>query len=570
MKLSDKKGVQQIVSTLAALGLKEIIISPGSRNAPFTLSFNRHPNFHCTSIRDERSAAFFALGKIIQTNKPVAVVCTSGSASLNFGPAISEAFYQRLPLIVITADRPKAWTNQGDGQTINQTNVYQNIIRASYDLDGDVSDKESLWSISRCVCEGWAVANEVDKGPVHFNVPLHEPLYQVEEVNHLSPKIFTQVKTETIIPAFELKSFQKTFSSSKKVMLLIGQHAPDKDFEKAIKTVASFENTIVLTESTSNIHDSAFIEHIDRCITNLNDKDAARLMPDLLVTTGGAIVSKRIKAMLRKFQPKQQWNVDLYESMMDTYQSLTHSIRMEPTKFFHALLNGLGKCTSEYRSEWTLHDKQLERIHQEFVKNCGYSDFYVFNEIYSRVPSRFNLFLSNSSPVRYGQLFKNNRTVVCYSNRGTSGIDGGTSTAMGSAIAASEKNFLLITGDIAFSYDINALWNEADVQNLNIIVINNSGGGIFRIISGQESAPEMKQFFETYQQRNVEGFAAHFGWKYLSAKNKSTLEKTLNKFFNKSTHRTILEIFTNADVNPNVLAQYWKFLKENQSHGKKD
>ncbi|MBN9350069.1 MAG: 2-succinyl-5-enolpyruvyl-6-hydroxy-3-cyclohexene-1-carboxylic-acid synthase [Chitinophagaceae bacterium] len=570
MKLSDKKGIQEIVATLAALGLREVVICPGSRNAPLTISFNRHPAFHCTSIRDERSAAFFALGKIIQLHEPVAVVCTSGSASLNFAPAISEAFYQRLPLIAITADRPKAWTGQGDGQTINQTNVYKNIIRASYELNGDASDKESLWDISRSICEGWAVATQKDKGPVHFNIPLHEPLYVTEEVKEIHPGVFRQIETEISLSPNELKSFQKEFVSSEKVMILAGQYLPDKNFEKSIRKMASFPNVIVLTESTSNIHDADFVEHIDRCITNMSEKDAVRLMPDLLITCGGAVVSKRIKAMLRKYSPKQHWNVDRYNSSMDTYQSLTHSIPLDAAKFFNSLSKGIENVPDGYKSAWTKWNSKFEKWHEQFAQDCGYSDFFVFHKIYQHLTQNLNVYLANSSPVRYGQLFKYDKTEFCWSNRGTSGIDGCTSTAMGSASASPDKKFLLITGDVAFSYDINGLWNESDIQNLNIIVINNGGGGIFRIISGPESAPEMEKFLETSLHHNVQKIAEHFKWNYLSASDESSLEEAFKEFFRNSTRRTILEIFTGAEKNPEVLSRYWNFLKEKQQHGKKN
>mgnify|MGYP000974633318 FL=1 len=175
MILSNKKGVKHIVLALAELGVKEVIICPGSRNAPLVISFNRHPNFNCTSIRDERSAGFFALGKAIESKQPVALVCTSGSAVLNFAPAIVEAFYQRIPLVIITADRPIEWVDQGDGQTIKQHEIYNNYIRKSYTLDGDSADAQKIWHIERSISEGISIATSTNKGPVHFNISLSEP-----------------------------------------------------------------------------------------------------------------------------------------------------------------------------------------------------------------------------------------------------------------------------------------------------------------------------------------------------------------------------------------------------------
>ncbi len=563
MKLSDKKGVQQIVSTLSKLGLKEVVICPGSRNAPFTMSFHRHGAFHCTSIRDERSAAFFALGKILELRQPVAIVCTSGSAALNFAPAISEAYYQRLPLIVITADRPKEWIGQGDGQTINQTEVYKNYVRAFYELNGDASDDDALWHNARCLCDGYAVATVRDAGPVHFNVPLKEPLYGERDPVFDDTRIFLPSPVENLPTQEVLNEFQKTYTEATKVMILVGQKETDEAFALAVQKMAAFENTIVLTESTANIHDREYIENIDRCITTLQSEEAAGYMPDMLITVGGAVVSKRIKALLRKYKPAHHWNIDPYDACMDTYQSLTHAVFVKPEIFFGRIEIQKENITSGFKQLWLHRKQRMEELHNEFVEKIEYTDLYAFGKILNAIPANTHLHLSNSSPIRYAQLFDNKHIASSWSNRGTSGIDGCTSTAMGASSSSQEKQFLLITGDVAFYYDINALWNEADIENLKIILINNGGGGIFRIISGEGAAPEMKTFFETAQQRTAAEIAAAYRWNYLSAKDEVSLEKSLKVFFDAGCKRTILEIFTPAEKNPEVLSKYWNYLKEN-------
>ena len=586
MKLSDKKGVQQIVTALAMLGLKDVVICPGSRNAPFILSFNRHGAFDCTSIRDERSAGFFALGKIIERGKPVAIVCTSGSAALNFAPAISEAYYQRLPLIVITADRPRAWTGQGDGQTINQSDIYRNHIRAFYELNGDAEDEDALWYNSRCVCEGYAIATCKDTGPVHFNVPMKEPLYGEAEPGADNPKIFVASKRGFYLEKNALNKFEKIYSSASKVMILAGQSAPginicepspydlqypqpatqsapNASLVESIKKMAAFSNTIVLTESTSNIHHDDFIENIDRCITTMLPEECASFMPELLITVGGAVVSKRIKALLRKYKPGHHWNIDPYDACMDTYQSLTNAVFMAPDSFFDALQVEHTTIKSDYKQKWLDRKQEFEMMHHSFIKEAAYSDFFVFEKIMKSIPAKTYLHLSNSSPVRYAQLFDNKHIAFSWSNRGTSGIDGCTSTAAGAAAASPEKQFLLITGDIAFYYDINALWTENKMDNLKIILINNGGGGIFRIISGEAAGPEMHRFFETAQQRTASDIAAAYGWDYLSANNPASLANSLTYFFDTNRKKIILEIITPADKNTEVLQQYWNYLKEN-------
>lgn len=563
MELSDKKGVQHVVMALAALGLKEVVICPGSRNAPLVISFNRHPAFNCTSIRDERSAAFFALGKAIELKQPVAILCTSGSAALNFAPAIAEAYYQRIPLIVLTADRPKEWTDQGDGQTINQTDIYRNYIRKSFEINGDATSENDLWYIGRCLSEGFNIAAYSDKGPVHFNIPVSEPLYGTSEADeNKMPKVFREIPAEKHIPEKDIELLAKQFSECKKVMLLVGQHEPDEKLQTITEQLASFENVVVLTESTSNIHHSGFIENIDRCITHLNDKEAKSFMPDLLITAGGAVVSKRIKKLLRDASPKYHWNIHPYDSAMDIYQALTSAIALEPYNFFEQLLPNIQPTSSDYNLQWNKLKREKEQAHKQFCADVAYSDFKVFETVFKTIPSSTHLHLANSSVIRYAQLFDNSKIASTWSNRGTSGIDGSSSTAVGAAAASPDKDFVLITGDVAFHYDKNAFWTETPVENLKVIIINNGGGGIFRIIPGPDKIAEREIFIETIMATNAEHIAAHYGWNYLVVKDEQHLESTLKKFFAPSSKKTILEIFTDANQNPLVLEQYWKFLKE--------
>lgn len=563
MKLSAKPGIQHIVLTLAALGLREVIICPGSRNAPLVISFNRHPGFHCTVVRDERSAAFFALGKAIQLKQPVAVLCTSGSAALNFAPAISEAYYQRIPLVAITADRPKEWTNQGDGQTINQTDLYKNFIRKSYDLKGDASTAADFWYNQRSLSEGFNTAMISDPGPVHFNIPLGEPLYQAAEVDIEPPRVFREMIINKQLTSTQVQELQKEFSACKRIMVIAGQHPVDRVFNEQLSAIAGNENVVVLTESTSNVHDPQFVEHIDRCISTMTEEQVLELVPDLLITVGSAVVSKRIKAFLRKNPPKYHWNVHPFDCNMDTFQVLTRAIPMEPATMLQQLLSGMPRTRSDYRMMWLHRKNTLQDLHDKFCDVCEHSDFAVFRKIYETMPGDIHLHLSNSSPVRYAQLFDNKVVESSWSNRGTSGIDGCTSTAMGAASASPDKQFVLITGDVAFYYDINGLWNDATPDNLKIILINNGGGGIFRIISGPDKVDELEEFFETSMQSNAKNIAQHFGWHYMGSDEAGDLASMLKHFFNPRTKRTILEIFTDAEKNPVVLDEYWRYLKEN-------
>jgi 2-succinyl-5-enolpyruvyl-6-hydroxy-3-cyclohexene-1-carboxylate synthase len=562
MILSDKKSIQEIVLTLAALGLREVIICPGSRNAPLTISFNRHPAFNCTSIRDERSAGFFALGKALELQKPVAIVCTSGSAALNFAPAIVEAYYLRVPLLVITADRPAEWTNQGDGQTIQQTDIYRNYIRKSYNLKGDAQTKNERWFNNRCLCEGFEIAAQTDPGPVHFNVPVDEPLYGVREGDDFSPQLFQSFFIKKSLPAAEKQDLQKQWAESPKVMILVGQNPPDSELQNLLEELSKLENTIILSESTSIVHHPHFIENIDRLIMPLAAEEVPEFMPDILITIGGAVVSKKIKALLRSEKPAQHWNVHPNDAFMDSFKCLTKSFFIKPVGFLQSMMEEMpAVIDSGYKNKWLQRASFVLSRQEEFSKDLPYSDFTVFQSIFQQMPEEINLHLSNSSPIRYAQLFETKPSVVTHANRGTSGIDGCTSTAMGAASAHPGKSFLLITGDVAFFYDNNAFWNDKAPGNLKIIVINNGGGGIFRIIPGPASTDELEEFFETSQHKSAKKLVEFYEWNYLSADDPATLEKSLQEFFDPATKKAVLEIFTPNKINSQTLAAYWSWLK---------
>lgn len=561
---SDKKGIQYIVASLAALGVSKVVICPGSRNAPLTISFNRHPQFSCTSIRDERSAAFVALGMAAECKEPVVVVCTSGSAALNFAPAVAEAFYQRIPLIVVTADRPKAWTGQGDGQTINQTNVFANYIRKFYELDGDATNADELWMIQRAVSEGMAVALHRDRGPVHFNIPVGEPLYGTQKLNDLPVRVHRCELPVNHLSELSGSNYGKTFSRSKRVMILAGQMPGDAHLQQQLAELSNLSNVVVLTETTSNLHHPTFIQNIDRCITALSADDEIKFAPDLLITIGGAVISKRIKGFIRKNKPLYHWNVNAFDASMDTYQSLTDAIYLPPAGFFSQLQTDSGSIQSDYALLWKQLNAEKQQLHHNFLAKAPFSDLRAFQEIFNHIPNHYAIHFSNSSPIRYGQLFSSNNTWAFYCNRGTSGIDGCTSTAVGTAFSNPERKFLLITGDVAFWYDINGLWNELPTNNLKIILINNSGGNIFRIIPGPDTIDERETFFETKMTSDAAKLSAHFNWSYLAEREGDNLVEALHRLFH-SESRCILEIFTDAETSAETLKQYWRYLNQKLS-----
>lgn len=539
---------QTVIESCRIHGITNIVISPGSRNAPLTIGFVSNPNFKCFSIVDERCAAFFAMGIAQQTKEPVAIICTSGSALLNYYPAIAEAFYSEIPLIVISADRPTEKIDIGDGQTIRQRNVFENHSLYNANLSEEASDENDL-EIAKAI----SISKE-QKGPVHINVPFEEPLYQTTEVLAVSvPNITFE---SSIQLQFDFEEEKALWPEFKKKLILVGVNDPNTISEEILAKLANDPSIVVMTESTSNLHNPKFVGNIDRIITPFSEADFLNFQPDLVVTFGGMVVSKRIKQFLRKYKPQNHWHIDKIRAY-DTFGALTKHIIQEPSGFFDAVLPEKPSSESNYRDQMLSIKKHREEQHQNYLEELPFSDFTAFDVILKRLPKDSQLQISNSSAIRYAQLFDIDSSIAVFCNRGTSGIDGSTSTAIGAAFAQ-EKQTVLITGDIGFLYDSNALWNKYIPSNFKIIIVNNGGGGIFRILPGHQETPVFNEFFETSHNLNAENLADMYRFSYFSASDKKTLEKEIPNFYQDNSKPAILEIFTPTLINDQILLDYFK------------
>lgn len=543
---------QSIIQICLAKGITTIIISPGSRNAPLTIGFASNPAFQCYSIADERSAAFFALGIAQQTKQPVALVCTSGSALLNYYPAFAEAFYSQIPLIVISADRPQSKIDIGDGQTIRQENVFLNHSLYNANLHEDVSEENDL-KINEAI--NTAV---LKKGPVHINAPFEEPLYETVTELSVSPFISASANTTQTSSIENASEFATIWNNATRKMILVGVNEPNSVNEETIDAFAKDESVVVLTETTSNLYHPSFINNIDTIITPFTTEDFEAFQPEILVTFGGMVVSKRIKAFLRKYKPKHHWHIDTLRAY-DTFGALSQHFELHPKVFFDKFLPLTNKTKSDYFEKLDAVKKLRKLKHEEYLSKIPFSDFKFFEKLIPRLPKNSQLQISNSSAIRYAQLIDVDPSIEVYCNRGTSGIDGSTSTAIGAAVA-NNKPTVFITGDIGFLYDSNALWNNYIPKDFKIILINNGGGGIFRILPGHEETPVFNTFFETSHCHTAEHLAKMYGLEYSIAHDESSLDNALTTLFNQNNKPSILEVFTPTLDNNKILLQYFKEL----------
>ena len=578
MTYSDIPAAQTLVLYFKTRGVKNIVISPGSRNAPLTISFTKNPFFKCFSIVDERCAAFFAMGMAQHLREPVAVICSSGSALLNFYPAVAEAYYSDIPLIVISADRPSYRIDIGDGQTIRQENVMEKHIGYSANLKQDVShatetiskygphllteNQEKVQEYNeREIAKALTVAFD-EKYPVHINIPFEEPLYgRVEEPSvELQNYSFSEVMDNGEEEDWE--ALAAIWRSSPRKMVLAGVNHPNALEEEVLHMVANDPDTVLFTETTSNLHHPEFFESIDSIIAPIEKSKNKEelfnaLQPDLLVTFGGLIVSKKIKAYLRKYKPKQHWHVDVKKAN-NTFYCLSKHIKTNPNRFFKEVASeSFGE--NHYKRFWETKKAIYERKREDYLKEIPFSDFSAFHHIIKKIPKGYQVQLANSSTVRYAQLFALDKSLKVYCNRGTSGIDGSTSTALGSSIY-SETPTVLLTGDLSFFYDSNALWNTYMRPDFRIVLMNNSGGGIFRILPGMEETEEFETFFETSHKLTAEHLASMYGFDYLKADNEDQLEDSLKEFCSKSEKPKILEVATPRVLNNKILLGYFDFI----------
>lgn len=558
-RISDKVVVHHIVEHCHAHGVKHIVLSPGSRNAPLILSFPASKKFKCFTIVDERSAAYFALGLARGQGSPVALVCTSGTASLNYTPAMAEAFHQQIPLIAITADRPPEYIDQADGQTIRQEGIFSNFVRYQCQLPlGDLTPGDK-WLVDRSLNEAFRNALGTVSGPVHINVPFREPLYGRSVHDDLSGVRIVPAKLPAGVDTDIVDSLADEITIYRKVMLIVGASSPDEEFSLLLGLLME-KGVVVIVENLSNVQSVGVIGNTDRVLEGFSE-DNNGVSPDLLITLDVPVLSKKLKHHLRKHPPKAHWHFSNQTVLVDTYQCLTRQIAGNALAILSALVRKISFFPSDYFQLWHEADRKTTELHWQYMEKVSWSDLLVFERLRKSIPEGQEIHLGNSTPVRYAQLFGWRDDQAFFANRGTSGIDGSVSTAAGAAFAG-KRPVTLIIGDLGFFYDSNGLWHEYLPSSFRVIVVNNGGGGIFRFIPGPSDTEELEPFFEARGNHQCRGVAETFGLQYYAAGNSDELQLILQHFWEDKGVPALLEIFTPGDENGEILRSYFRFLRQ--------
>jgi 2-succinyl-5-enolpyruvyl-6-hydroxy-3-cyclohexene-1-carboxylate synthase len=562
--------VDQLVQICAARGVHDWILAPGSRSAPLTVALTRHHQMRCRLIFDERSAAYVALGLAQQMRTPVGLVCTSGTAAVNFAPAVVEAFYQGVPLLVLTADRPPEWIDQQDNQAIHQNNLYAPHVRASYTLPLDDGKPDTRWFVSRVIANAIDLAQSWEPGPVHINVPLREPLYTPAPARAPSPSAsLVPLRTLASRPQLDESAWQELLAqwrAASRKLIVAGMHPTDPCLHTALHALAADHSVAVFADVTANLHALPFaLAHADAILGTRAAAVLDRLRPDLVINFGGQVTSKNIKTLLRSRTPQALWHVRPSIVAPDTYQALTHVVPMAAPKFFSQLAARLGQPEhangdTTYQATWRMLDEQAATILDRLAAEGPLNEFAAVHHVLGALPPGSLLQAGNSMPVRYINLVgiqPGHFPAQVNGNRGTSGIDGTVSTAVGAALATMALTTLIV-GDLGFFYDRNGLWHRHLPSNLRIIVLNNHGGGIFDIIEGPNQLERERQetYFLTPQPLSARRTAEDHGLRYLHAGSSDELTHVLPEFFAGDGGPALLEIETDMTTNT---AAYTRF-----------
>lgn len=562
--------ISELVALLQAHGVRDVVLCPGSRNAPLVHALSHQlAGATCHSIIDERSAGFYALGLALATHRAVVVCCTSGTAVANLHPAVAEAYYQGVPLIVLSADRPERWIGQWAGQTLPQPELFGSLVRKAVHLP-EPHTEEERWYCNRLINEALLAALAPLPGPVQINVPINDPgvsLLPPTLAEHtpgssdrrpigMQPGRCIQQLYPCRIDAQAVEPLLQRLVTFERKMILVGQES----WSAATSTGETFpqslrEQFLCIGESLSNSPVS--ICSLDALLASLSEADRRALQPDLLITLGGHIVSNKMKQYLRTYPPRETWHLSPDPTVVDLFCSLTEQIIAPIWPFLDTLAHGLaGLASSPYAGHWR------ERIDRLPSPTPRYSSLAVVGSLLSHLPEEpCVLHLANSSSVRYAELFRKPRRLLTLCNRGTSGIEGSLSTALGFARQRAEERHFIVIGDLSFFYDLNALGLPEVGSNVRVLLLNNQRGSIFQSLPTLEMDRLSQRYITAEHQLQAQGWAESCGWEYLSVHEASELEETITYFVGPAERPRLLEAFVSSEDEIAELQTYFKQLQ---------
>lgn len=537
MKIEESTDI--IAQILYRSGVRHAVVSSGSRSLRMVRAVADNANIEVRMIVDERVAAFSAIGISDCTSRPVALICTSGSAMLNYSPAVAEAYYRGIPLIVITADRPADVIDINDGQTIRQFHALDNIAKASIDIDATTPCSEADFDeINRVI----SIAMSPRKGPVHINLHLEEGYGFIKDESTGYEKAAV---TPDVIRRHEyLSASELSGLSRKKILIFLGQMHPDRDISKSVRQLAGHDNIVVVAEAVSNCSGGNIIDDIESIIGRVKDYPEI-FNPEIVITLGKTSpVSRRFKEWLRNIGDYRHWRVNDRKEPEDTYYHLDKTIVAGDDMFLKYLTDNLPAAEISYSQPWLNLKADAQTIKKTLISNSPWSDISAIDTILEHLPEGYNIQCSNGMSIRYLSLIGTAGHPL-YCNRGVNGIDGSTSTALGFSSVA-EAPTLLITGDMSALYDISALYSGQLSPAFKMVIMANKGGEIFRMVPATRDYENREEMLCHMPDIKWENVARSVDMEYYEASDNGILCRVLPRFFCDSTRASLLVINTPA------------------------
>lgn len=542
---SNNKMVLQLISLLKQNNIKRIVVSPGSRHFALVHSLEADSFFQLYSVVDERSAAFFALGLIQKTGECVAITCSSGTACMNYGSAIVEAYYQKLPLLVLSSDRNPQLLNQLEDQFYDQYDTFSNCTKYRGQLP-IVKDATDEWYCNRIINEAIIELNHHGKGPVHINIPFiahHADTFQTLEL----PTVRKISLHKADIPADEWTDYANRLKG-KKVMVVCGQSVEQTpEFLEAVNAFNSNFDAVILTDKISNCHADNAILNTTVVLSILTPEERTNFCPDMVITIGGNyIFNNELKGYLQGCNIKH-WQVGYEDKVCDPFRRLTDMFEMSELSFFKSITAAADySVEGEYAMSW----KKVSEL--PALPTPDYNELYAIGAVLNNLPKNVDLQLANSCTIRMSHFFPTDASISVNCNRGVNGIDGSMSTAVGFS-AANDRPTFYITGDLSFFYDMNSLWIRHLSPKMHIMLINNGGGAIMYAPLNDEIRKTLLPHISAGHHTSAKGWVESLGFHYLSATNAVEVDEAMKTFLDVDSETPVfLEVFTEEiteDVN---------------------
>lgn len=551
---SNLKNVQYLVAMLKKRGIKDIVVSPGNSHNAIVRSIENDEFFKTYSIVDERSAAFFAIGLIQQLNRPVAISCTSGTASTNYLTGVTEASRRHLPLIVITGDKNPYYLAQQEDQMIDQINLFNTVVKHSVSLPM-IKDSKDEWYCVRLLNEAFLEMDHHGIGPVQINVPIEEGMLAID--NYFTTDRLPDVN---LINRYDYKTSEDTwkkkfnFLKGRKVLIVYGQdYYISEDTIKNIEKIAKNYNCVIAVDKLSNLHCEGTLELSKATLIKKQAGEFKVLIPDVVITVAGNVAWDG-KFSLKQYKDNfEHWIINGDGKVQDYYKNLTSIFECTTEEFLKKMSSYSVDKNNSYYKLWESVDKSFN------FPNFEYSNLYVTQQLMKKIPKNSILNLGNSTTIRIAEYFSLDESIKVFCNRGVNGIDGCMSTYIGQSSVTDKLSFLII-GDLTFFYDMNALWNRYIGKNIRIMLVNNEGAALFHFNQGLNKYPTLNKNVAAEHTTSARSWAESRNMKYLSASNKEEFDQSIEEFIKDDSDKAIiLEVFTKKEDDARFQHEFFNY-----------